>query len=778
MLSDRSENANPGVGNAEGWLGPGRFGLLLTVLIVACFPQVVAGWETFFFRDYGAFTYPLAFFHREAFWRGELPFWNPLNNCGLPFLAQWNTLTLYPGSLIYLLLPLPWGLGMFCLLHMLLAGLGAWFLALRWTGNRLAAAVAGVAFAFNGLTWYALMWTNNIAALGWMPWVVLAVEEAWQKGGARRIALGALTGAMQMLAGAPEVIMLTWCALGALWLAQFIAGDVPRARLLGRFALVTVLVPALAAAQLLPFLQLLSHSQRDTGFGDSRWAMPLTGLGDYLVPLFRMQNGPYGPASQADQYWTSSYYPGVGTVALALLAAWRWRNRRTWVLVGLVVFSLFVALGDNGHVYTWLRRIAPPMGFMRFPIKFVVLATFAIPFLAAQAVAGLELAPAERWAAERRRLVALGFALIVVMGALAAYGWTCPKPADAESGARNATATLVSALSRGGFLAVILGCVVALRSKFATAPARRTMQGWLQVGLLLLLWWDVFTHSRNLSPTVPTWVYGADTIRQYYHWGTELQPGVSRAMPTPAALMKVTYNSVEKPANDFNGRRLALFADYNVLDHAAKVNGFYSLYLREESALLAQLYSITNGLTSLKDFLGVSLISHPTNTTDWVRRDTFMPMITAGQEPVFAEDAAALQHVASEKFEPRRFVYLSSEARAVVNAKYQPGAKVLSSEFSAQHVRTEVDTPAAAMLVVAQAFYQPWRAYVDEKPVRLWRANYAFQALEVPAGRHQIKLVYEDRAFRLGVAISVVAWAGCLGALCRRPREPRISSPK
>ena len=55
---------------------------------------------------------------RESFWRGEMPLWNPYNNCGLPFLAQWNTLALYPGSLFYLLLPLSWALGVFCLLHL------------------------------------------------------------------------------------------------------------------------------------------------------------------------------------------------------------------------------------------------------------------------------------------------------------------------------------------------------------------------------------------------------------------------------------------------------------------------------------------------------------------------------------------------------------------------------------------------------------------------------------------------------------------------------------
>ena len=65
------------------------------------------------------------------------------------------------------------------------------------------------------------------------------------------------------------------------------------------------------------------------------------------------------------------------------------------------------------------------------------------------------------------------------------------------------------------------------------------------------------------------------------------------------------------------------------------------------------------------------------------------------------------------------------------------------------------------MLVVAQAFYHPWHAYVDGNATPLWRANYAFQALEVPPGKHQIRLVYEDRSFRYGAITSLLFLLGC-----------------
>src|ERR1700690_4231693 len=307
--------------HACNWFTPLRFGILLALLIFAAFPQVLPGLQTFVVRDYGFFAYPLAHFQQECFRHGELPLWDPYNNCGVPFLAQWNTMPLYPPSLIYLLLPLPWSLSFFCLLHLWFAGFGMYFLARRWTGSSFAAAFGGTAFAFNGLTLNLLIWPSHIATLSWAPWVVLAVELAWREGG-QKIILAALMGALQMLAGGPEIIGLTWFFLLATWIQQFVTGAPPRVPMCWRFPLVITLVISLAAAQLLPFLDLAAHSQRGAGYADLRWSMPGWGWANFLVPMMSGSTATEGVFFQHGQNWTSSYYLGLGTLWLALLAIW------------------------------------------------------------------------------------------------------------------------------------------------------------------------------------------------------------------------------------------------------------------------------------------------------------------------------------------------------------------------------------------------------------------------------------------------------------------------
>ena len=48
-------------GAADEWLTPGRFALLLGLLIVATFPGVLLGGTTFIIRDFGMFSYPVAY---------------------------------------------------------------------------------------------------------------------------------------------------------------------------------------------------------------------------------------------------------------------------------------------------------------------------------------------------------------------------------------------------------------------------------------------------------------------------------------------------------------------------------------------------------------------------------------------------------------------------------------------------------------------------------------------------------------------------------------------
>lgn len=733
---------------SDAWFTLPRLLLLLCAFIVVAFPTVVIGTDSFFYRDMGQFGYPLAKFHREAFWRGEIPLWNPLNNCGLPFLAQWNTLVLYPGSLIYLLLPLPWSMNWFMFAHLLLAAAGMYALALRWTNHRFAASVAGLAFAWNGLTLHVLMWPNNMAALGWMPWTVLALERAWREGG-RRVFVGALVGGMQMLTGAPEIILLTWLIIGVFWLRDFMRRESPRAQLFLRFAVCSVMVFALCAVQLLPFLDLLPHSDRDTSYGGPVWSMPLWGWANFLVPMFGCTPSVVGVYSQDAQQWTSSYYMGIATVAFSLLA-WRTRDARVKWLAAIALAGLVLALGHDAYVYAVLKKILPVLGFVRFPIKYVVLVAFALPLLAAFGVkAFLRLS-------ERRAKAWLDPALIgvvLLMVAIVVLARTNPV-------AGTSLQTIVnSACSRMGLL--LLGLMALFLSRGGGCFRERATN----LLFLVALGTDVLTHMPRQNPVVPNIAYGPLSFDEMR---TVPKSGEGRAMVSPPMHQALTGLANPDPLTMFVGHRRMLLSDCNLLDGVPKVDGFYSLYLQEMDQINRRLYRTTNYHLPLLDFLGVTQLSDATELFAWHTRSNAMPLVSAGQEPVFASPAETFDGIFAPAFAPRTTAYLPLEVRAAASGAQGGQCTVISSEMKRESVVAEVQAGAPSLVLISQAHTTSWRAFVDGQHTQLWKANYGFQAVVVPAGKHRVELRYEERLFRGGAIASALSLLICLGFLARR----------
>jgi hypothetical protein len=215
------------------------------------------------------------------------------------------------------------------------------------------------------------------------------------------------------------------------------------------------------------------------------------------------------------------------------------------------------------------------------------------------------------------------------------------------------------------------------------------------------------------------------------------------------------------PGIDTLFRRRALALDFNLLDGVAKFDGFYSIDLKEHLEIFKRVFFTTNNAPGLMDYLGISHVSNPTNIFDWVPRNSFLPMVTAGQKPVFASDAETLSALFSDNFEPRRTIYLPAEAADKIHATAQPDAKIISVQFSDQRLEIETEAGGAAIVSIAQTYYHPWHAYVDGGRVPLWRANEAFQAVEVPAGKHRIKVVYDDTIFYGGAVVSLVTLLAC-----------------
>ena len=98
-------------------------------------------------------------------------------------------------------------------------------------------------------------------------------------------------------------------------------------------------------------------------------------------------------------------------------------------------------------------------------------------------------------------------------------------------------------------------------------------------------------------------------------------------------------------------------------------------------------------------------------------------------------------------------------------AQYSPGGRYLLN----------ADMQRDGWIVISESAWKGWRAYVDGKRVKMQNANAAFLSVHVPAGRHEVRVVFWPESFVLGRAITfgTIAVLIVFGLIRRRRRaEP------
>lgn len=728
------------------WFTPKRFALLLLAFLLAAFPDICLLGKSFFFRDYAFFTSPLAFYHRECFWRGELPFWNGYHNLGQPFLAQWNTMALYPGSLVYLLLPLPWSLNLFCLAHLFLGGMGMYFFARHLLKHPFAAAFAGLAYVFNAFTLNCLMYPHNIAALGWLPWILLSSLLACRSGG-HALPLAALAGAMQMLAGGAEIILQTWLLAGGFmlfdcwqkgwnWMAPC------------RLFIIVLLVTALAAIQLLPFLDLLVHSQRDKVWASNDWSMPAWGWLNLLIPKFGSYPGPHGVFNQFGQAWINTYYPGCVVTLLAVLAWWNQRDRLVLGCWLIVILSLAIAQGGEGIIYDKLKEVLPPLSYIRYPVKFIALSIVLLPILAGAGVRVIMLdASAEGAGALVRKLSILTFVLVFLAFLAARLDLYLQLPyVEWET-------TLSNGFGR--VLVFAFAAFLLVRLSKTLTPSNGLK---LAIALMALIWADQVVLNHRPSPTVKSWVYQPNLAPQQLGVEVQTGPGAPRFLPNAQIQNELGRTAFVVPEEQVAYSRMACFDNLNLFDHQPKLHGFYPMDLKHFREILDWFHvERDEDVRSLIEFAGLAYTQKPGKPIDWFKKWNPQPLVTAGQKPVILEENGVFNLLQELRFNPTKEAYFyPSEAKDL--QEVVPGqAAVEAIDWREQSIRFKVNASKPSIVVLAQTYYHPWTAKVSGVITPLRRANHSFTALKVPAGSHEVHLTYVDQNFGRGLFISVTA---------------------
>ena len=113
----------------------------------------------------------------------------------------------------------------------------------------------------------------------------------------------------------------------------------------------------------------------------------------------------------------------------------------------------------------------------------------------------------------------------------------------------------------------------------------------------------------------------------------------------------------------------------------------------------------------------------------------------------FAGPTNTLAALTRADFDPPVVVFLRPEDKAHGSVTGRTAARIVPSNWCLHRITVVAKAAEPVLVVGSQSFYHNWRADGGGQPTTLRQASFAFQALQIPAGRQQVILVYK----RLGI---------------------------
>jgi hypothetical protein len=670
--------------------------LALCLAVAWFFAPLLAGRAIVAEPDALAALLPLKSFLARALAAGEWPLWNPDAALGKPFLPDLLAGALYPGNLLLAVEPFWRGLNLLFVLHYGWTALGAW-LWLRASGLPRAAALLGaVVWTFGGTMVSLGNVLNQLLSATWLPWVL------WGWLGPRalgaKVALSSLAMGLALLAGGPEMVLVSAVAL-------LLVSRHPAALAVPALAL------ALAAVELVPFARYLTETWRGAFGFDPQTAMR------YSVP-------PADLAQLALDGWTPSperfmpqIYVGPAVLALAVLGAASSRSGRTfWSLVALG--ALLVVMGSHTPVYPFLYGHVPLSNLLRYPEK-LFLGVHAL--LAAGAASGLAFLLAFARARGFARSATLGGTIVVA----AVFADLARADRDALYAPPPQAILDPPAVARAIFADLDAARRAPAAAERPPDPAPR-----------------IFSNPRGRF--IPRSLAATVALDRNLPWGAVAELYGLANVNAPSSLNLVKHERLQEAL-------AAVPREQAVQALAALGTRYVTSFLRIEGVPGVRAVPVEGESLGVKVYaldaarpraLVVRRIETAPDAESALDRFVAAASATGPAVAVLTEDAAAA-------------------LPAAVRASRDPAQNASRDEVRIVEDRQselviEAELQRAGLLVVSDTFLAGWRARVDGAPADLLEVNGLVRGVWLEPGRHRVRMTYVPPGLAAGAAASVL----------------------
>lgn len=745
--------------------------LALAVLLMGAYLPILGG-RIVFGRDLVRYLHPMYWFVGDSLRRGDRPWWMPHIGLGHSLLADPQSAIFYPVNLLHWLGPLPSMMMVVCLLHVAWGAVGMVKLARVFRLDPVPALVAAVAWALSG--YIASLWTNGarLPSASWMPWqglAFVALARAVPEGRPlAALAWLALANGMAILAGDPFVALMgamLGFALAVVWLADgslsrsASSSMSPRARAVGFAAAAlsgTAVGALLAGVSLVPAAAALAGTERAGGIASE------IAQGGSLHPLRLLELAAPEAFARAwyespAEPWVARYldgsplsfstYLGGSVVVLVLLGFLPGLQRRAATLVAAVAtLFLLVALGRHTPVFSLVRVLVPPVGYMRAPEKFLLAVVPCAALLAGWGTQRL-LEHRFRWTWS---LTALGLVGLPLLASV-----TLPSSLGATVRAQAWHACVAGVL--------VLGC-------WALAHKRAGLAGWL---VAVLVTADLATATGLTLRWEPR-----SSLRQPA-LAAAIQPDTSLpGLPFPRLFRGSKVQLFASRSSELDGdlvTRETLRDNLSVPLGIAILPGYGVAIPPALGELLAQgrldalrLLAVDYVLRSAKDNApapeGLVLTSASLPGVGLYQVQRRLPRVFVARHAQKQPAGELARHLLDPEVVAGTTVLLDAgEPWSAPTSSPEPPLPCTLRWFANQSLEATCDSPQPGLAVFVEQFAPGWRASVDGTPAPVIQTNRLMRGVPMPAGRHTIGLTYVAPGLAVGALSSGVALCTVLG---------------
>jgi Bacterial membrane protein YfhO len=768
------------------------FPFFLLVIMIAWFSwEMLWDGKVPFFRDLGPYFYPMRLSLAESLRAGELPLWDRHMATGFPLLADFQSGAFYPPHLAFLVLPFFSAVSTTFLFHYLVAATGSYLLCRHWGYPAYLSLLGAILFTFSGVIISLTNLLNHFQAAVWVPWLVLLAERCFHSCSWRNFFGFIAVSLLLLLAGSPEFYMMsvTFVILALLRVkaTSLAVGSY------GKIALIVLggntLVAGLAMIQLAPTIELFLHSRRSQPIPFSEaidWSLNPYDLFN-LFFLDKEVDTTILPGMRFFFLSRASFFLSHYLGAITLFGGWFWliysSAKERAVILALILLTFVFAFGGYTPVYPFLLNFLPILGLIRFPEKFFFLTYGILWFVALRGFFVFF----ETEASAQKRVFAILFSILFAL--LVFYlllrlntDWVSQfvafrtKSPLLSSPTVKATALVLVSIERQLFLS--LGLVLLF---FATKK-RLARAALFQVLLVGVAFFDLERAHRDYQYLLdPSFVYDGQKVV------SKPDADIGRVFYYPAGntLHPAQYSVLSRPS--FEEAVSLVFG--NLLPNTGRFHGFE--YFQEIDAFSRRPYldflSFTDsadretrfrllGSLNVKYVIsfrelpehGISLVRYFSEYPSWLYKveQTVPRVYVVNKSVVETNSRQILQRLGSPNFDPTQEVVLDTEL--AMKSRHPLTATATIIHYENQSVTVQASLNDSGVLVLADAYYPGWKAYVNGKEQVIRRANLFFRAVVLPAGTHTVEFRYDPTSFKLGLAISIattvaisLAWIIC-----------------